>query len=72
MPYDELVVEVAGFRQMHQIPTTNPLIIKLWLQSNGGREQKALGSVHVICPGDSDIVLTARPSGRFGREPTED
>lgn len=72
MAYQELVIEIGGYRQTHQIPQDEPMIIKTWLQSDSGKEASPMTRIHIVCPGDGDIVMTARPNGHIGIEPTED
>lgn len=69
MVYEELVVEVGGLKHIQEIPTTQLVIIRLQLQSKDGAQRKSLGSIQVVCPTDDDIILVARPSGRFSVEP---
>jgi len=72
MEYQELVVEVGGGRYTQQIPTEQPVIIKAYLQSDSGREVSPITRIHVVCLNNNDLVMTARPNGKIGIEPTDE
>ncbi len=70
--YEELIIEVLDYRHSFPIPRKEPILINAYLQANRGQDIKKVTTVHIVCPDEGDIVLTARPSGEVNIEPRND